>query len=272
MGGHTLYEREQEKLARMERNLALQYDAIRKTVERSGGTLNLTPELIKELHRLAMQDLYSCAGHFREVQREPRRSSVRIRGSKHKPPEDDHVAGLVDDLCDTVNLIVAVNPIRAAAILMWKLCWIHPFHGGNGRTARGAAYPALCVGFKQFLPGRPTVVEQLDASRRRYIESLEDADSAWRESQVVDVTQIERLLEEMLKIQLGRPPLSMVVRQEVDLSLLEQGRVIQSAGNHPRFAVPPRPVVARQEVDPSTLEPGRIIQSAVNPPLPPADK
>ena len=205
MDGHALYLSEQEKLARIETNLALQYDAIRKIVERSGGTLNLTPELIKELHRLAMQDLYSCAGHFRDVQRDPRRSSVRIKGSKHKPPEDDHVAGLVDDLCDTVNSIVAVNPIHAAAILMWKLCWIHPFHGGNGRTARAAAYLALCVGFKQFLPGRPTIIEQLDASRSLYMLALQDADSAWRESQMVDVTQMERLLEQMLKIQLGRP-------------------------------------------------------------------
>jgi Fic family protein len=205
MGGRALYQSEQEKLARMERNMSLQYDAIRKLVEGSGGSLHPTQEIIKELHRIAMQDLYSCAGQFRDVRREPRRSSVAIRGSKHKRPEDDHVAGLVEDLCDTVNSIVAVNPIRAAAILMWKLCWIHPFHGGNGRTARAAAYLALCVGFNQFLPGRPTVVEQLDASRMQYIEALQDADSAWRESQVVDVTQMERLLEDMLKIQLAGP-------------------------------------------------------------------
>jgi hypothetical protein len=41
MGGHALYQREQEKLARIERNLSLQYDAIRRAVEGSGGTLNV---------------------------------------------------------------------------------------------------------------------------------------------------------------------------------------------------------------------------------------
>jgi len=237
MGHHALYRSEQEKLALVERNLYLQYIAISKTVDESRGTLNLTPELIKELHRLAIQDLYSCAGTFRDTQRIPRRSSVQIKGSTHKPPEDDYVAGLVEELCDTVNATVAENPIRAAAFLLWKLSWIHPFRGGNGRTARAATYLTLCVGFNQFLPGRPAITEYIDANRAQYIDALKDADAAW-EMRVPDVTKLERLLDDVLKLQL---------------------------------APPPAPVVARQEIDPSMLEPGRVIQSGGLPPLPPAD-
>ncbi|MBL8221394.1 MAG: Fic family protein, partial [Bryobacterales bacterium] len=29
--------------------------------------------------------------------------------------------------------------------VMWRLNWIHPFFGGNGRTARSASYLVLCA-------------------------------------------------------------------------------------------------------------------------------
>lgn len=75
MGARVLYGTDSAKLALVERNLSRQYEFIRNTVEEAGGIVGLTPELIKELHRLAMQDLYSCAGKFRAGRRSPRRSS-----------------------------------------------------------------------------------------------------------------------------------------------------------------------------------------------------
>ncbi len=279
MDGLALYESEQEKLSRIAINLSAQYDAIRNTVEGSGGALNLTPEFIKELHRLAMQDLYVCAGQFRDIRRIPRRSSVRIIGSKHKPPEDDFVQGQVEDLCDRVNSTVKHNPIGAAAFLLWKLSWIHPFHGGNGRTARAAAYLTLCIGFNQFLPGRPTVIEHFDANRRRYIEALRDADSAWEECGVPDVKQLERLLDDLLRLQLAPPIRQPVVarQEEIHPSMLEPGRVIQP----PVYPPPPPGHAPAQTInardggtDPSMLEQGRAIEGVVHhpPQLPPADE
>jgi Fic family protein len=190
----------------------------------SGCSLEIRPELIKKLHRIAMHGVYSCAGKFRNRYRKPRVSSIVIRGSKHEPPEDDHVEGLVKQLCDTVNRTINEGPLPATAMMMWKLAWIHPFRGGNGRTARAAAYVTLCVGIKQFLPGRPTIAEYLDENRARYIEALQDADAAWLRSQVPDVSMMVKLLDEMLTRQLSAPPKPIVARAPVNPAMF---RVIQ---------------------------------------------
>jgi Fic family protein len=203
MGSGALFRNEREKRDLVNENLARQFRFIQETLKGSGCRLELRPELIKELHRIAMQGVYSCAGTFRDRHWKPRVSSVRIIGSKHSPPEDDHVEGLVEQLCETVNQLISDEPLRATAMMMWKLAWIHPFRGGNGRSARAAAYLTLCVGLKQVLPGRPTIAEYLDANRARYIEALQDADAAWRDSQVPDVSMMVRLLDDMLTLQLA---------------------------------------------------------------------
>ena len=221
MGAGALYRNEREKLLRVNENLARQYRFIQETLADSGCTLELRPEIIKKLHHIAMGGVYSCAGNYRDRHREPRVSSVVIRGSKHKPPEDDHVEGLVEQLCETVNRSISEEPLRATAMMMWKLAWIHPFRGGNGRTARAAAYLTLCVGVKQFLPGRPTITEYLDENRARYIDALQDADAAWLRSQVPDVSMMVKLLDEMLTQQLSPSHRPIVARAPVNPAMFK---------------------------------------------------
>jgi Fic family protein len=156
--------------------------------------LRLTPGTIRDLHRVAIQDIYSCAGHFQGWH-------VRITSSPHKPPDSDSIEGLVQDMCDRANE-GDWDAVQTTAFILWKLNWIHPFAGGNGRTARAVALLALCVRLGFVPPGRPSMAEYIDANRGRYLEALRDADSAWQTG-VVDVGMMAALLTDMLEEQLS---------------------------------------------------------------------
>jgi hypothetical protein len=91
----VLYESEQQKLLLTQRNLVQQYEFIRESVQRSGGSLDLTPDLIRDLHRVLMQDLYSFAGSFRDRPRCPTLRAdlwdlcqLRLRSNKSKALAD----------------------------------------------------------------------------------------------------------------------------------------------------------------------------------------
>jgi len=79
--------------------------------------------------------------------------------------------------------------------------WIHPFFGGNGRTARAIAYLVMCVrlGFK--LPGTRTIPDLIAADRNAYCEALRQADEAW-ENKELDFSVMERLMSSLLAQQL----------------------------------------------------------------------
>ena len=164
-------------------------------IDRSDGELRLTRRKILRLHRFAIQDIYECAGRFRTW-------PVAIRGSLHRPPESRFVRGLVAEMSARANSDTEWSPTKTAAFLIWRLNWIHPFGGGNGRTSRTLAYYALCVRLKVKLPGRLTIAEQIDRDRRRYQDALEDADAAWREHSL-DVSRMGSLVEDFLERQLA---------------------------------------------------------------------
>lgn len=192
--GPELYRTEEEKVELQARNVLLQYDEVIRLIDAANGTLVLTPEIIKRLHRLAIRDLYVCAGEYRDW-------PVKIKDSLHKPPAPRYVPGLVEAMCELVNTTPDWDAVQAAAYLLWRLNWIHPFGGGNGRTSRAVAYLVLCVRLGFRLPGRLTIAEQIAGDRERYQAALEDADAAWR-ADTLDVSRMRTLLEEWLKRQL----------------------------------------------------------------------
>ena len=142
-----------------------------------------------------MQGIYTCAGRFREW-------PVKIIGSAHKPPEHRYVRGFVADMCATANRNTDWSPVKTAAYLLWRLNWIHPFGGGNGRTARAVAYFALCSRLGLRLPGKLTMAEQIDRNPTLYQEALEDADAACRAG-MTDVSRMESLIRDFLEQQLS---------------------------------------------------------------------
>jgi Fic family protein len=84
---------------------------------------------------------------------------------------------------------------------MWRLNWIHPFDGGNGRTSRMVAYVVLCARLGYQLPGRYTIPEQIAENKTPYYLALEAADDAWAQDRL-DLSMLEKLLESMMAKQL----------------------------------------------------------------------
>lgn len=133
---------------------------------------------VLELHRLAVQGIYPCAGHYRDARRK-----VHIEGSEHEVPHEALVPGLVRDLLARINGDRAEKPaLERAAYVLWRLNWIHPFAGGNGRTARALTYLILCVDMGMMLPGRPSVPTLIYQAREAYVKALRAADAGARES------------------------------------------------------------------------------------------
>jgi Fic family protein len=143
-------------------------------------------------------NIYSCAGTFRT-------GPVFIQDGEtivHDPPPWKEVEGLVDAMCSYVNdNWVTLNPVSIAAYLLWRVNWIHPFFGGNGRTARSIAYLALCAKLGFRMPGKVTIPDHIVKRRKAYIGALRSADKAW-EKGTVDVSDMEHLMESVMAAQM----------------------------------------------------------------------
>jgi Fic family protein len=84
---------------------------------------------------------------------------------------------------------------------MWRLNWIHPFNGGNGRTSRALSYLVLCISLNCVLPGEETIPKQIMEDRSAYYQALQEADRAWAKGRL-DLSEMESLLSGMLAKQL----------------------------------------------------------------------
>jgi Fic family protein len=161
-----------------------------------GIASRLTPDILLELQRLAVNQIYQCAGHFRD-------DAVMLEGSKHEPPPHSQIKGLVDEMCSYVSGNWGTRTaVHLASYVMWRLNWIHPFFGGNGRTARAASYLVLCASLNMYLPGKKVIPEIIVERREHYQRALQAADEAWAVKQRCDVSDMEKLLDSALAEQL----------------------------------------------------------------------
>ena len=152
--------------------------------------------MVRKLHGLAIDGLYPCAGTFRD-------GDVEIDFADHEPPPHEHVRWYVDDMCGYINDEWGrSSSIHLGAYLMWRMNWIHPFFGGNGRTSRAVAYLVLSIHIGTPLPGINTIPDQIMQDRDAYYEALAVADRQW-ERRRLSVKRMERILEEMLFRQLA---------------------------------------------------------------------
>lgn len=192
---------EEERAAKEAENGLAQFTFAKKIITDaiSGDRVfKLRPSLLLELNRLAIDGVMRSAGRYRNKQ---------VLVGNHVPPESKYVPGLVDDMVDYVNENIDADPIHIAAYLLWRLNWIHPFVDGNGRTTRMISYIFLCIRLGVDLPGENTIPEQIAATkhthggRAPYYEGLRAADAALKDS-VIDVSGLELMIKEMLKVQL----------------------------------------------------------------------
>jgi Fic family protein len=189
-----LYRTGEEKRQLETRNGAIQFLAVLNYIDEWGPESRLTPAILRELQHLAVNQIYTCAGSFRD-------GPVVIQGVQHQPPNHVDVPSLVDEMCLYVNQNWGYSAIHLAAYLMWRLNWIHPFFGGNGRTARAISYLVLCarLGFK--IPGTPTIPESIVAEREPYYRALQAADEACLSGRL-DLREMEALMGSLLATQL----------------------------------------------------------------------
>ena len=108
----------------------------------------------------------------------------------YEPPEWKAVPGLIDELCEYVNVNWAKTPIHLAAYLLWRLNWIHPFGEGNGRTARAVAYVVFCIKNGLMIPGIKTLPERIAEDRSDYYQALATADKG-------DLEPMENLVSDL---------------------------------------------------------------------------
>jgi Fic family protein len=91
--------------------------------------------------------------------------------------------------------------IHLAAYVMWRVNWIHPFFGGNGRTARALSYLVLCAKLSFRLPGNKTIPDLIVESREPYYAALRKADVSWSDGNL-HLAEMESLMESLLADQL----------------------------------------------------------------------
>jgi len=195
-----LYETREQKATLEARNGLLLFAAVEEMVVRAQSGFALTPAVLLELHRLAIQDLYICAGRFRNANVVLVRNGV-VDHNKHQPPDWSLVPQFVDEMCKYVNENFGKSGVHLASYIMWRHNWIHPFHGGNGRTSRGLSYLVLNVRLGFNLPGEHTIPQQIETDRGPYYDALEAADDADRKG-AIDVSVMEELISNMLAAQL----------------------------------------------------------------------
>lgn len=133
---HELFQDKEQKAALEARNGLLQADEMFRLASEaiSSGLFRLRPSVIQGFQRLAIKDIYTCAGNYRTT-------PVYIHGTEHQPPEPHEVPELVEGMCDYVNDNGDKSPLHLSSYVMWRVNWIHPFAGGNGRTSRGNPSP-----------------------------------------------------------------------------------------------------------------------------------
>jgi Fic family protein len=192
----TVYRDDEEKNRLESRNVVIQAEYILHEASGWGGSCRFSPEVILELQRLAVNQIYRCAGHFRD-------GPVFIEGGTHKPPDHTEVGASVEAMCDYVNRNweTPSNAVHLSAYVMWRLNWIHPFFGGNGRSSRAASYLLLCARLGFLLPGVKSIPDLIVANREPYYAALQKADRAC-ELGGQDISAMEDLLSSLLAQQL----------------------------------------------------------------------
>ncbi len=184
--------------ARLEvRNGAEQLEYISQLVE--GGSTQLRESHIRQLQEIAIRDIYPCGGRYRDA-----RKRVAISNSPHVLPEAVFVPALVQEAVAFINDHEGKSAIDRAAYALWRINWIHPFAGGNGRTSRAVAYLIICMDSGYMLPGVPTMPSLIYDHRRQYVAALRETDDLAKANDgAVDLTPMSTFLRKMVVRQLA---------------------------------------------------------------------
>ncbi|MEO8704675.1 MAG: Fic family protein [Kofleriaceae bacterium] len=168
----------EEKAEREAANGVEQIDYLTDLVVGERSITQIRESHLLDLQKLAVATIYPCGGTYRDA-----RTKITISDSEHEPPDAAHVSGHIIDLLEYLNSTRSTVPaLERAAYALWRLNWIHPFRGGNGRTSRCLAYLIICMDLGMMVPGMPTLPTRIYDKREEYVTALKAADAALREA------------------------------------------------------------------------------------------
>lgn len=182
-----------------DRNLLAQYDLLRTSVDvaLTEQSYRVTHDVILRLHYFAVIHICDTPGSYRT-------RSVGIMNSKHAPPHPELVPGLMDEFIAYLNQHwEAKSAVHLAAFTLWRMCWIHPFMEGNGRTARALCCLVLCVKLGFWLPGPNTIPKQIRGNRSPYYKALAEGDQSDPRIDFYNLDAMEGYLDGLMTKQLS---------------------------------------------------------------------
>jgi Fic family protein len=178
-------------------NLVRQYDFTHSLYQTSTalGQVGLSHEKLKAVNFHGIACLHRHAGQYRP-------HNVVITNAPHQPPEHADVPPLMEDFVRlTAEVWDRTDPIQLAALVLWRLNWVHPFVNGNGRTARAISYYTLCRKLGFWLPGRRLIPELVRENQEPYYAALRGADERYARGEI-NVDQLAAYLSGLLTRQL----------------------------------------------------------------------
>lgn len=147
-------------------------DAMELAIHEASTVERFSVREILAIHRRLMEGAPNghVAGRLRTVQNWIGGNDYNPCGADYVPPPPEHVDGLLEDLCDTIN-DDSLSPLVQAALVHALFETIHPFDDGNGRTGRTLIHVVLRR--RGLAPAYvPPISAVLAARRESYIEGL----------------------------------------------------------------------------------------------------
>jgi Fic family protein len=161
----------------LERQVSLLRDLVQLSL--SIPSFRLDGDMVRWLHATATMGLVDEPGIYRD-------HDIQLRVTGFVPPSHGEVRELMGAFYPELHRrwLTAEDPYSLAAFALWRLCWIHPFEDGNGRTARAVAYHIICVKLGGWLPGKKTLLERIKLESEEYRDALAHADQTHASGQV----------------------------------------------------------------------------------------
>ena len=155
------------------------------------GRTRITEGDVLQIHGLTIAGIYPCAGHYRDAL-----TLVEITDTDHKP---SHPAQVRIEIIDLLEWLYGAgrseSALHRAAYALWRINYVHPFNGGNGRVARSLAYLVMVSDVAPVFAGEP-LPTKLKSRKAEYVQGLKAADKG-------DLKPLQRLVLECFQQQIA---------------------------------------------------------------------
>jgi Fic family protein len=248
-------------------------DAMELAVEETAAQSTITLGSLVAIHESLMRRApnASTAGIVRDVQNWIGGNDYNPCGADFVPPPPEHMAKLLDDLCEFCNND-HLPPLIQAAVAHAQLETIHPFEDGNGRTGRALIHVLLRR--RGLAPSYvPPISVVLAANKDRYIDGLiqyRDGDlEKWIERFAVATAQAANLAERYVgRVQALQDAWREQLRDRADLRAdAAAWAVIDELPGHPVITVPVATAVTGRSKSSTAVAVDQLIEAGVLLPL-----